>query len=131
MLYGFSLAITKKVSRTSMIDLQIVYNAMCLIFIGPFVHVSIWEERSLITYILIGATALFNLAMNWIYIQSYRAGDVTVFSTLESFSIPIGALIGFLVWKEIPETHEISEACFIIIGGILAIRNRKELSILS
>ncbi len=131
MLYGFSLALTKKVRKTSPVDLQIAYNLVCLTLVGPFVDLSFFLETPLSTYTLIGSAACFNVIMNYCYIQGYKRGNVIVLSILEYFSIPLGAFIGFLVWKEIPETQETIAACFIIIGGIIALRKEKRLSISS
>ena len=75
--------------------------------------IEILIEPSLLLYILILLGFLGSL-VQYLMAQSYKYAEATILVTLRYLAIPLAAILGYLIWSEVPTINQ-------LIGGIVVI----------
>ena len=75
--------------------------------------IEILIEPSLLLYILVLLGFLGSL-VQYLMAQSYKYAEATILVTLRYLAIPLAAILGYLIWSEVPTINQ-------LIGGIVVI----------
>lgn len=120
---GAALAVVsvRKLSKTESTVTLISYQAL---FVGGVVALPafwLWQTPDLPGLFLLFSIGLASFAAQWLGVQSYRAGEVSVVTSMEYTKLIYATLIGIVVFSEWPGLNTLVGAAIIISAAIYTI----------
>ncbi len=127
---GAALAVVsvRKLSQTESTLTLLSYQA---VFVGIIVALPafwFWHMPDLPDLLLLLAIGVLSLAAQWLGVQSYRAGEVSVVTGMEYTKLIYATLIGIVVFSEWPGLNTLAGAVIIITAAITTLVREARLS---
>lgn len=125
---GTAIAIisVRTLSQTESTTTLLLYQA---IFIGVLAGVPLfwfWQTPDLVGTLLMLSIGVISAVASWIGIQSLRLGEASVIANIQYMQLIYGAILGYLLFSELPDSYTITGAV-IIIGSSVYIYRREAL----
>ncbi len=114
--------VVKKLAATDSTVTIMSYPALGLTALCIFPSIFTWQP---ITW---DAVPIFVLIMfsgtitNWCFINSYRHGEASIMGTVEYSRLVVAALVGFLIFDEIPTFDALGGIALIVAASFVAVR---------
>ena len=71
---------------------------------------------------LFAVTMVSGVVTTWCFINSYRHGEASIMATVEYSRLIAAALVGFVVFHEIPTANALVGIALIIVASFIAVR---------
>ncbi len=116
--YSTSMVLSRRLTRTdSDIALMFYGNFGQLLVMGA-ITAFVWREPSWTAIGLIGAMALLLVSGQWFLVRAFRFGAVGMLAPFHYIELPIAAVIGWFVWRELPENAVWYGAAIVVASGL-------------
>lgn len=124
---AFSMVTLNKLSKSEPTERIMFYFFLGNIILGFFPMLYSWKtfEHS-ITWFYIFLVGVLAFAFQFLTTKAYTHLHPTKVSPLSYLSIVFSGIIGWLIWDNIPDLFSIIGTCFVILGGILVLRDKKK-----
>lgn len=116
----------RKLSQTESTATLLVYQSL---FVGLMAGVSLfwlWVTPDLIGLLFLLAMGVIATAGNWIAVKALRLGEASVVGNMEYTQLVYAAVLGFVLFSEIPDFYTIAGAA-VIIGSAVYMFHRESL----
>ena len=125
---GVALAIisVRTLSQTESTTTLLIYQA---VFIGVLAGIPLfwlWKTPDLAGAVLMLSMGAISAVASWVGIQSLRLGEASVIANIQYMQLIYGAILGYILFSEVPDTYTIVGAA-IIIGSSIYIYRREAL----
>jgi len=117
----------RRLSQTESTATLLAYQSL---FIGAFASVPLfwlWVTPDLSGTLFLLAMGVIATAANWIGVKALRLGEASVVGNIEYTQLVYAAILGFLLFSEVPDIYTIGGAA-IIFGSSIYILHRQTLS---
>ena len=117
----------RKLSQTESTATLLVYQAL---FVGALAGIPLfllWVTPDLNDTLFLLAMGILATAANWIGVKALRLGEASVVGNIEYTQLVYAAVLGFLLFSELPDIYTVIGAA-IIIGSSIYIFRRETLS---
>lgn len=124
---GFAVVSVRKLSQTESTATLLVYQAL---FVGALAGVPmfwLWETPDIGGALLLLTMGVLSSVGQWVGVRALRLGEASVIGNIQYMQLVYAAILGFFVFREIPDAHTIAGAAFII-GPSMYILHREALS---
>lgn len=120
---GLRDAVTRRISRTDSSISVLFWSGIAVIFAGfvtfPFGWKAVdWEGAAWFV-----AAGFFNGTAHFLAIEAFRLGNAAVVAPFRYSGLLWAMLIGFLVWREVPDLWMLTGAAIVIGAGIHMLRH--------
>ena len=113
----------KKLTTTDATATIMCYSAIGFTVLSLIPAVLTWQPvtwQAAPVFVLLVAGSIIS---NWCFINSYRFGEASIIGTVE-YSRPVAAaLVGFVIFHEIPALDAVAGICLIIAASFIAVRS--------
>ena len=114
---------TKKLSQTDSPETLLLYQA---VFIGFLAGVSMfwfWQTPDWSSLFLLAGFGVMSTIGQWIGIVALRLGDASIITGIDYITIIHAAVLGYLLFAEIPDIYVVAGAVLIVISAIVMTRS--------
>ena len=104
----------------------LIYQA---VFIGVLAGIPlfwVWKTPDLAGAVLMLSMGAISAVASWVGIQSLRLGEASVIANIQYMQLIYGAILGYILFSEVPDAYTIVGAA-IIIGSSIYIYRREAL----
>lgn len=122
--FGAAIAITcvRKLSQTEATATLLSYQAIFIGLLSGIPMLWFWKTPDLFGFVLLTALALFATLGQWIGIKAIRLGEASVIGTVEYMKLIYAAILGFVLFTEVPDTFTVIGAAIIIFSALYMMR---------
>lgn len=99
-------------------EINLIYMCMSLSLLIPFVYkdLSVLSKESIYILLILG---IGGIAEQFFLVESFNYSPVYVLAPLGYTSIIWNSILGFIIWREVPDLSTIYASCFIILSSVL------------
>ncbi len=109
---------TRKLSRTESTMTVLFYTLLGFVVVMAVPQVYVWEPVGPGQYGLVAIVALFGVIAQFTIIKAYGVAPPVLVAPFEYTGLVWAALLGYLVWGDVPATGKIVGAIIIVASGI-------------
>ncbi|MGR3622635.1 DMT family transporter [Pseudophaeobacter sp.] len=125
---GAAVAVTlvRKLSQTESTATLLVYQS---VFVGALAGIPLiwlWVTPDLFGWLFLFAMGVLATVGQWVGIRALRLGEASVVGSMEYSKLIFAAVLGFVLFNEIPDRYTVLGAC-VIVGSSIYIFRREQL----
>jgi len=124
--YGLGIVLTSKLSRVnSPLLMTLWYTGVCLVvgLCGSLGSAFSFHGEDVFLFLL---AALLNIGANFAITKSFQCAQASYLAPLEYLAIPLSALLGYLIWTQLPEEGAVIGSLFIVASGLYIFKKEKK-----
>lgn len=110
-------ALTSTESTSTLLSYQAIFVGVLVAIPAMFV----WKTPDMAGLLILIAIGVVSIAAQWLGVQSYRAGEVSVVTGMEYTKLIYASLIGIMVFAEWPDSNTLAGAAIIISASAFTI----------
>jgi drug/metabolite transporter (DMT)-like permease len=114
--------VTRRLSRTETSISMLLWSTLIVMGAGLTTAPFGWQPVTGTAAAWFVAAGVFNATAHFLLIEALRLGEATVIAPVRYTSLIWATLIGFLVWRELPDTWVWAGSAVIIASGVWMVR---------
>lgn len=114
--------VTRRLSRTDSSISVLFWSGVMVVIAGLATIPYGWKPIDVTGAAWFLAAGLFNAAAHFMVIESFRLGNVAVVSPFRYTGLLWAMLVGFAIWREVPNAWMLSGAAIVVGAGIYMLR---------
>jgi drug/metabolite transporter (DMT)-like permease len=119
---------TRLLSRTETSIAILFWSTLIVMAAGALTAPFGWQPVTATAAAWFVLAGVFNAAAHFLLIEALRLGEATVITPVRYTSLLWAAVIGYVVWRELPDAWVLAGSAAIIASGVLLIRSSRESS---
>ncbi|MGQ0749663.1 MAG: DMT family transporter [Betaproteobacteria bacterium] len=116
-------ALTRRLSRTDSSISMLLWSGVAVMLAGLCTWPFGWNAVDLDGAMWFLAAGLFNAAAHFLAIEAFRLGNAAVVAPFRYTGLLWAMLIGFLVWREVPDAGMLAGAAVVVCAGVYMLRH--------
>ena len=116
--WALTAIVTRKLSRTESTMTVLFYTLLGFVVAMAVPQVYIWQPIALSQFGLVAIVAFFGVIAQFTIIKAYGVAPPVLVAPFEYTGLVWAALLGYLVWGDVPATGKIVGAIIIVSSGI-------------
>lgn len=125
---GAAVAVTsvRKLSQTESTATLLVYQSLFVGALAGIPLIWLWVTPDLFGWLFLFAMGVLATVGQWVGIRALRLGEASVVGNMEYSKLIFAAVLGFVLFNEIPDRYTVLGAC-VIVGSSIYIFRREQL----
>jgi drug/metabolite transporter (DMT)-like permease len=116
--YSLVMIGTRWLSRSDSSSSMVVYHSLVTAVVGFIALPFVWVTPSGIEIVLFLLAGVFGTSAQFFLVRAFRYAPVAVLAPFDYGALLFAAVIGFLVWNEVPDINLWIGAAFVIASGL-------------
>ncbi|MEQ8369703.1 MAG: DMT family transporter [Alphaproteobacteria bacterium] len=126
-LYALAMNLSRRMSATERSSTIFFYYTLTGLVVTAAILPFVWVPLDAADLWLFGVVAVFGSAAHYFMAQAFRFGEVSLLAPLEYTGLVWAALLGWIVWRDVPDTATLAGAAIIIASGLVIVRREARL----
>ena len=119
---GVAIISVRKLSQTESTATLLVYQALFVGALAGIPLIWLWTAPDLMGTLFLLGMGVVAAAANWAGVKALRLGEASIVGNIQYMQLIYAALLGLLIFNEIPDLYTVSGAAFIIGSSIHILR---------
>ena len=119
--YSLVMIGTRWLSRTDSSSSMVVYHSLVTLGVGMVALPFVWVTPSAFELLMLLLAGLFGTAAQFFLVRAFRLAPVAVLAPFDYGALLIAAVVGFLVWNEVPGFNVWIGAVILIASGLFIV----------
>ena len=110
--------VTRRMSRHESTNVILTWSIAGLLIVSGATLPFAWETPTAVDFFLMAASGVLLGAAHYLMIEAYRLAEVALVSPFKYTSIVWGAILGYLIWGDLPDAWVIAGAALVVGSGL-------------
>ncbi|MTI16208.1 DMT family transporter [Rhodobacteraceae bacterium RKSG542] len=119
---GVAVICVRKLTKTETTATMLVYQASFTALLSGIPLFWLWQTPDLYGLMLLLGMGIIATAGQWVGIKALRKGEASVIGTIEYTKIVYAAILGFILFGEIPDGYTVIGAVIIVASSLYMLR---------
>ena len=127
LLYALALNVSRRLSATESSSVIFFYYTTTGLVLTAIALPFVWVPLDLADLWLFGVVAVLGSAAHYYLAQAFRYGEVSLLAPLEYTSLVWAMLLGWVIWRDVPNATTLFGAAIITVSGLVIVRREARL----